>query len=93
MDIADIEQMIADYQPPSEPFNGATNVFLGSVAYEKIVPLMHAFDRRKVSVELRVMMRPEQGVGFRPTLPDDPEWLVVPDYGTLVWTMSEQEPR
>ena len=91
MNLADVEQMIEDYQPLPDPFNGATRVFLGSVAYDQIVPLMHAIDRRRVAVEMRVMMHPAQGVGFRPTRDDDPEWLIVPDYGTLVWTMSEVE--
>jgi hypothetical protein len=71
-----------------DPFNGATRVFLGSAAYDKIVPLMHPFDRRRVAVELRPMMPDWTGVGFRATRNSDPEWQVVPGYGTLVWTLS-----
>ena len=93
MNLADIKKMVADYQPPPDPFNGATRVFLGSVAYDQVVPLMHAIDRRRVAVELRSMMHPKQGVGFRPLRDGDPEWMVVPDYGTLVWTMSDDKPK
>jgi hypothetical protein len=87
----EILRAVEDVKPLPELFNGASRVFLGSVAYAQIAPLMHALDRRRVAVERRDMMHPAQGVGFRPTRLDDPEWMIVPDYGTLVWAMSPAE--
>ena len=39
------------------------------------------------------MMHSTHGMGFRLSRDGDPEWLVVPDYGTLVWTMARPEPK
>lgn len=88
INLADIAKIVADYQPTSDPFNGATRVLLDPVSYDKIAPLMTAIDRRRIAVEMRPALPPGSGVGFRPARDDDHEWQIVPGYGTLVWTMG-----
>lgn len=87
--MAAIERSIADYQPTTDPFNGATRLLLGSVAHDQIVPLMHAIDRRRVAVEICPRMSPATGIGFRAIRDNDPEWMIVQEYGTLVWVMGQ----
>lgn len=88
MNLSDIEKVIADHQPPPEPFNGATRLFLSPDLHAAIMPLMSPMDRRRIAVDERPMLSPGHGCGFRPTRDGDPEWSLVPGYGTMVWACA-----
>ena len=85
----DIVAQIENIPPPPPPlFNGATRLMLSPDVHDALVPLMTAMDRRRIAVETRQLLSPGHGVGFRPTVDGDPEWQIVPGYGTLVWTCA-----
>ena len=73
-------------EPPPPLFNGATRLLLSVDVRDVLVPLMTTIDRRRIAVETRALLTHGYGVGFRSTVEGDPEWQIVPDYGTLVWT-------
>lgn len=91
MNLANISKMIADYEPPPDPFNGATRVFLSADAYAAIVPHVLPLDRRRIAFEQRAMA-PGYGLGFRPSRDGDDPDAVVDGYGTLVWTLAPRTP-
>lgn len=88
MELADIEQQIADCKLAPDLFNGATRVVLSQSAYDAIVPHMHvAFPCGGPSVEVSKALPPGYGTGWRPwQTGDDP---ILQHFGpVLVWFLG-----
>lgn len=87
MNLADVEQIIADHKPLPEPFNGATRLILSRELFDAIAPHMgHAFaPHTGPAIEVLPHLPPGYGVGYRPWRDgDDPDLQHVPAE-TMVW--------
>lgn len=91
MDLADIEKMIADYQPPPDPFNGATTLVLAPGLLTSMQEAIETWARNPLmgrcpEIEVRSTLPDGHGYGFRDWHEgDDPEMKDIP---VVTWILK-----
>lgn len=92
--VADIERMLADYQPPPDPFNGATRLVLAPGVLKALGPALEPWANNPLmgrcpEIEVRPTMPEGSGLGFRAWREGDDEIGKIIGQ-TLVWVLASK---
>ncbi len=94
--LADIVRAIEEVKKLPQPFNGATNVHLSPDVHTKLADVLTPYisapiTRRILTVEIREILPPGHGFGWRPwRIGDDPELEHLGP--VLVWHLAPPKP-
>lgn len=90
--LADIEQMLRDYRPPPDPFNGATRLVLAPGVMTALAPALEPWANNPLmgrcpEIEVRSTLPDGHGYGFRKWRDgDNPNQKCIGE--TIVWVLA-----
>lgn len=94
MNLADVEKLLANYEPPPDPFNGATTLVLALGVMSSMTEALETWARNPLmgrcpEIEVRPTLPEGHGYGFRDWREgDEPELKGIP---IVVWALAPND--
>lgn len=97
MELADVEEMIAEYQPPIDPFNGSTTLVLAPGVMTEMAAALELWANNPMmgkcpAIEVRQTLPAGSGYGFRAWRDGDNEDMRLLGL-TVVWVLMPNRKR
>lgn len=91
MNLADVEKLLADCEPPPDPFNGATTLVLAPGVMSSMTEVLEIWARNPLmgrcpEIEVRPTLPDGHGYGFRAWREGDD--VELKDIPTVVWVLA-----